>query len=601
MIYARPRHLGGRNLALAVLIAFLASLPAHALQDGVRSGSGRSGTGRGTSERGSRFTTTIERLDNIKPGLWETWWIVHRDEIIGRTMGGDRTLTAARGPLAGRGRRHEELPRDRVDDVVSEILPILLRVVRFEGEPWMLERALVSVAKVTPVKHRKTIAGYITNQLVHDDLKVKIAAALGLGILRDIDSQEILSALARDSEEGREFASGPVPWQLRSIATLGLGMTSPSHKTGVLVALMNDESAPIDTRSCAAIALGLTTGDTERHALQALLAAATSEGDDRVRAHAFVSLGKLGDTTAIPTILETIDERRVDNGVRQSAVIAAGLLADTTHAFVVHAVAEQVRKGKSEALRGYALMSLARILGRSDANPDLDEAPLAVLVDGLRRPRRPTDRPWAALALGVVGWQRGQLPDSIRVHLRAEHERATNPGIKGACALALGLAHDSEAGDDLHEAFVEERREVYRGYAATALGLLGHTAVEDVLLDELVSVGTPTDLRLQLATALSLLASPEATETVLAVMLEEPSDEMGWALARALGRLDDMDAVAGLSEIVENLKASVTPRSLACASLGFIGELALERWSTAFVSGYNFEVPVETLDAILQR
>ena len=107
------------------------------------------------------------------------------------------------------------------------------------------------------------------------------------------------------------------------------------------------------------------------------------------------------------------------------------------------------------------------------------------------------------------------------MHLRDEHAGARDPAIKGACALALGLAGIRDVGDELHEQFIETREEAYRGYAATALGLLRHRAVEGALLEELISIGTPTKLRLQLASALSLMASQHAADTVLEVMLED--------------------------------------------------------------------------------
>ncbi len=475
-----------------------------------------------------------------------------------------------------------------------------MRVLRSEDDAGLVQRAVLAMARVSPDHLSKIVSSQVLETIEHADRTVRHSATLSLGLANSSASIKALIDLASDTHSGRGLVGGQVPWQIRSRAALSLGISQSRLSVSVLESILLDEHAPDDVRSCAALALGLTSGRAATKAVKVLRTLVDDDAaDEVVRAQALVGLGKLGDVTALPLLVAVLTDDREDARVRQSAAIAVGLLGEVSHVGAVEALAEVSRDARDETLRGFALIALGRIAGRAADNGGDTAGALETVVHAMRRPRHTSDRPWAALAIGLVGLERGELDHALQLALTNEHESESNPTTKGAFALALGLAGVERAGEDLHDEFSDRRDEVYRGYAATGLALMGHWDVEGELLAELVSKGTPEALRLQLAGALSILGTPGATDVVMAALLEDANDDMGWALARALGRLDDSRAVESLVAIVDDTSLAPLPRSLACASLGFIGELATTRWNTPLVADFNFKAPVDTLTALV--
>ena len=253
--------------------------------------------------------------------------------------------------------------------------------------------------------------------------------------------------------------------------------------------------------------------------------------------------------------------RRFHPLVREGVCQALGLLAGHEPGnarlagrdlAAVEALQRMARDGQ-EREAGLSMIALARVAGRGPVPADSLTIELRTQLGTWAATARPSRRPWAALALGVLLQERARVGDAPSLGSLALLERrlqgASSPEEGAAAAIALGLAGGSEAIDALTERLdrgdfrirglhalalallpapeaVPGMRTIvssglYRPYlvrdVSTALGLLGADGLAQLLVGKFVSARFMPE-KVAALQAMAWVAEPGALDALLAVL-----------------------------------------------------------------------------------
>jgi HEAT repeat protein len=344
-----------------------------------------------------------------------------------------------------------------------------------------------------------------------------------------------------------------------------------------------------------------SANEARERILLALLEAARDPHRD-VSTGAVVALGKAGDLRAVEVLRKLVDDPKVDDTVRESAVLALGMLGGEDperRAFIAKVASDENRRLRT---RCFAALALG-FLGDAAAFPDLVrlwraksrnvEVPAAALVGlGLmrdeivvpdlsealagssdQRERDDVLRAYAGTALAMIGSRAG-LPAALRAL------RDRDPQVRRQAALtigALGRPEDEMERKALTFLLLSDRDAMVRAFAAIALGQIGHLDDGDTLVfayrkgDSTVAPHAAIALALMVREA----KSPEAVERALPFLLSEfrarAAADVRGALAIALGILGDSRAVPALLDLASS-GADPNLRGHAAVALGLIGD-----------------------------
>jgi HEAT repeat protein len=347
---------------------------------------------------------------------------------------------------------------------------------------------------------------------------------------------------------------------------------------------------------------------------------ADEEYDPFLRAHAATTLGRLvaarpaGVTERMKEGIAEVLIRALENSsnqpalVRESAVLALGLIGDADDGdvdqWIRWAVGRSARAGTPLEKR-FAMIALAHVGGRPGEGDEPFAAAESVqrtLLHHLASARKDV-RPWAGLALGVLGHslrEDGQDLDSAAdLALRSSMKTVRRGADMGAYAIALGLRQDKNGAEALMERFEELRDEDARGYAALALGLMGAREAIEPLQKVLADGDALPLLQTRAGIALGLLGDTTVVGQLLVLAQNGPKekDAAREAAVAALGFVGDKRAVERLCEILTDKEQhSETLRETAVIAAGFLADRTLHPWRTVFTLGSNYraEVPSYT-------
>lgn len=548
-------------------------------------------------------------------------------------------------------------PTDR--DVRDLVAPALLHVLETERNGELVAGALLALAKIGDARSPRPLRAAILPHLRRGDTRVAEAAALALGILGDERCVPHLLALVRDDASGQALVgSAAVPVRIRSFAAYGLGLVADAsadeglHRriaTALVEIVEADRFARPDLQVAALSALGIVPlpwtsnapigtpaeeiardrASLVTHLVDRLRRDPRRGGfpDVDVRAHAPTAIARLltrgvaslppGTTdaahaAAMESLLAIVDRRSREPSVLvvQSATIALGELAtasDRSHprgdwnerAFTeLRRLSVRTPHGQSEF---FALMALAQLGSR----PGPGLAPLALsaevedaLLRALARARGPK-RAWASLALGVYG--SGLLESGVPVPLdvadavRSESKRTRRPSDAGAHAVALGLLQDLGS-----EALLVERMERFaqadtRGYIALALGMMGATGSMEPMLQLCEASRARPDLLEPAAIGVGLLGDPVAVHRMTNLLREARGAASLRAVASALGRIGDRDALPPLVAMLGDTTTPDPSRAAAAIALGIACDRSDEPWNAKLAANVNYRTNVSTL------
>jgi HEAT repeat protein len=337
-----------------------------------------------------------------------------------------------------------------------------------------------------------------------------------------------------------------------------------------------------------------------RTILDALLVAARHE-DRHISTSAVIALGKSGDHRAVQTLRDLGAPRTKLLDVRESALLALGLLGSggrEVRAELQTAVAGRGRKTSESAFAALglgflgdagALPGLAKATraggGRRDV-PALavislgligDEIVVPDLVRGLSGGRRTGKRDdviraCAVAALGKLG-SRAAIPALLRALADRDKD------VRRQAVLSLGAASTANDANVVSGLLLLARRDrdsLTRGYAALTLGEIGAVTAKDVML-RMFERGDSTESPYA-TLGLSLLASSGGDgglrDRILARLRQELDREKNparrSAIAVGLGLAQDTSAIASLIGVLSREKLR-SVRGHAAVSLGLLG------------------------------
>jgi HEAT repeat protein len=249
----------------------------------------------------------------------------------------------------------------------------------------------------------------------------------------------------------------------------------------------------------------------------------------RERAFAAELLGRVGNATAVPALLETVQATRTEDGdVREIALRALARIADPR---AVEPLVESLRTAEA-----WLAPRIADILTR--------HGPLVVdpLIAFLEQPGRHPARAWAANVLGEVRAQRA-FPVLVRGLGDLEDE------VRAKCATGLGRLGDRRAISYLLEHLLSDPAPFVRARIAGTLGRFDDPEVIDRLVRAL---GDPAWwVRMRSVEALEQIGA--RAEGPLLVALDDPDPEIRIRAAVGLERLGVPATLVGMIQRGERL------------------------------------------------
>jgi HEAT repeat protein len=455
---------------------------------------------------------------------WSAWWEYNKVEFLRpNRLALDRQDDNVTGTFEA---RHDSLQRT-----------LLPRLVAYLDHPEARVRAAAAGA-VGRIGGKDAVAP-LTARLSDPAIDVRDMAILGLGSTGAPGAQVLLLEIARNGRGGevRDFDSRS---RALAIVALGLGRRAGFDDTvDTAIAEITAARVLADRTAIGVAAMSYTLlSPTEPMLALAFEMANDSREPTPVRCRAVEALASRRDTEAISALQHLASGSQLE--LRRSAALALG---EIEHPLVPAALMTAHDLEKEPLTRGFLAISLGRCGGAKVR---------AYLMDTLEHGDGP-DRPWAALALGILAHERGDADAARAIRWGLRHESRTPD--RGAYWLALGLTRDGESLPILQDALARSADPQSRMYAAQALALLGGEKARDVLRarwnDE-----RSTLVSSQIALALGVLGSngDESTIGTILATVAEPAlqGQVASAMAfhgsyAALGRLAELLGTDGLA------------------------------------------------------
>ena len=253
--------------------------------------------------------------------------------------------------------------------------------------------------------------------------------------------------------------------------------------------------------------------------------------------------------------------------------------------------------------RNLATIALAEIAGRpgdpqnqGSGRTQIEGALAKRLANGSTN-----ERPWTALAIGVLGRadhdaKRSPNPELSRALLHSLN-RAKTPNETSANAIAAGMLGLEDALPILREKLNDMSVETARGYMVLAMGLIGRRdSIGFVKAIAQSARYRPTLLR-QSAVSLGLLGDKDLVEDLVGMMAEARGLSTQAAIASALGFIGDSRSVEPLLAMLkDDDEYTDTARGFAAVSLGLVADDSDLPWNATFASNMNYRAATPTLN-----
>ncbi len=621
----------------------------------------------------------LDRFGTIDdPTDWQLWWMFNRDRFLrfdGIHTGA--TFTGSDGFYLGSGQQQAEAVGGRANDrqIDGQIATSLLAALKKGGSNEMCQSTLVAMSKIGGEKSDQF--EFVTQWFIGNGTpEMNPVGAFVTGMNGNHTKVEMLREIALNTVKGCEFCSADgqpttarIPMSTRAFAAYGLGMIgSRSSDMAVrreivktLIQVLEDDSNEAnDARVAAMVALGLVPLSVDPDVVACYCGTcvvpdpytslrpqvtylmryftAQKEFDPTLRAHAATTLARLvaarpdGMTDRMKEGVAEVLVRALDRSnrqpreVRESAVLGLGLIGDADNdnldRWIRWAVKRSLRSGEDMEKR-FALIAMGEIGGHKGQG-DEPWAALAevrgVLTKELGSGRKRV-KPWAALALGVMGHElRGkgvELDPMVDAALGGSVRSAKKLNDLGAYALAIGMRRNGAEADRLVSKLSKTRDEAARGYVAIALGMVGAKQATELLQDTLADAKGLPLLQTRAGVALGLLGDDSVADSMLAALDEAirakresvdydeavrgtnyvDEDAAVLAAISALGYLGDSRGIDKLCEIVVDAEEAypMAAREAAAEALGYIGDRTLRPWRVAMTMGANYCASTKTL------
>jgi HEAT repeat protein len=489
------------------------------------------------------------------PGLehWIFWWTLNRERILNlRALQASRlrSRTAKTSPhfmgeSGGRNARNEAGGDGR-----AQIITALLAAAE-DSNADVATGAIIALGKAGDPAAIPPLMKLVGKNSA--DASIPESAVLALGMIGEssLGVRTFLIEVASDRQQRV---------RTRAFAALGLGFLSDPGAIPALMTEYHGRHRSNDVPASALVALGLLGDEIIVPDLSAALSGRLNhrETDDQRRAFIATALGMIRSRAALPALDRALMDREVE--VRRQAVLSIGALARPDDAQVVGHLLKLLGGERDSQTRAFAAVSLGEI-----------GAPGA--ADALLYAYRKGDAlvvPYAALGLALLARNSPAdgLAERIVPFLRAELLERKNSDLRGALALATGIAGDREAVPALRKILTREGNPTLRGHAAMALGLIGaEEAIED--LRKALTDRADPDAQREIALALGLLGDREAAAILISLVKNGRSEYVRGSAAMAIGRLADPTIARQLVEVLSDKSSPATTRAFVAVALGF--------------------------------
>lgn len=470
---------------------------------------------------------------------WTRWWYAHRANLL------DLDTHAARhAAQTGGAAAEDELWR-------AEAQRVLVRTLGDKDED-LAASAAIALGKSADASDAPSLTAVLGDK--QRPLAVRESAALGLAMLGTSShpsSSAATKALLAVALEEHE------PDRLRAMCTWSLGLRRDAAAVPFLLDLVTARSSSWDVPSAATSALGLSGCDLVKDPLVGWLEGdASKRGSESVRrVHAAHALAQLGDPSVVPALRACL--RDDDADVRRAAVLALGALAAPEDDLTTSALTTAVDRDRDRGVRDMAAISLGRIAPKSA------ERTLRRLYDKSDA----TVQAYAAIGLGLLARKSGIV--GLTGDLRRDLVGHGGADVRGAIAIALGLAGDRAAAKPLREILEEKGAPELRAHAALALGMIGDASAADTLRTLLTDAHDPV-LQRECAMSLGLLGDAKSVDLMTRMVESGSSLYVQGAAAMALGRIGGASAARTLGAMVGDETQGQLARSFAAVGLGYL-------------------------------
>ncbi len=541
---------------------------------------------------------------------WQFWWESNKDRYLDlrRRLGENTIQTGSAGFLTGMGRKEAAAlsRRPSAEEVNQTILP-LLRSVLSENDADIVDSAVLAIGRTVRPDSAALALEDIKQVLGSQDTTPQQSAILALGVLGSRDAVPWLVEIMNDTPAGRKLLRlpGATKSLQRSFAAIALGFIGSPETVKSLQECIdnNNNNSEIDLRACAILALGLFQEGKDDIVQYLVGLLKDRDMDHTTRAQIPIALGRLGEPAAlaVPQLLKEVKSKTTDIRVQESCVIALGLLGNPEDREILKALYDLIEEGRNEQARHFAFIALAQIGGRAAEDPDAHQELLdqlnRFLMQELASPKIQTHKPWAALALALLG--RGYSETS---HARAQiaakvleaFEASNNAHHQSAFAISLGLLNATSRGEAIYQRLLDTNDTSLKGYLAVSLGMMRYTRSLETLRN-LVLDNRDEKMRLQVATALGLMADVEAVGLLIDGLRTAKALAVVSSMAKALGLIGDKNAIASLEEIIGDKKATGCARGFACVAVGLIGEKSDLPWNEPLSANANYRTVLPSL------
>jgi len=552
---------------------------------------------------------------------WLFWWNYNKDEFLNlksRLKAREHRVSTDSsshffGTSGDRNRKDSQAPTETM--IKELIIPALEKVVANQNiHADIRGGALIALARCggTPA-HVKTFFA-VARAGSGEDRIVQESAILALGILQSKkpEIRDFLISLVDNMD---------MPPRARCFAAVSLGLLK-DQSTEVFASLERRldgrESTP-DVPICALLSIGLIGDNTRVPTLARWLGEGRigkNKLGDLERAYLVGALGKIGDPKALKAVEGTLRKRGLYT--RRSAMIALGQLVPQAKPDVqieyLRRFMKYLRHETDITAKNFGIISIGRIAGQAGATEAVRNPGTSLLIDQFKNGGKTTERPYAALALGLVcfeGTTDVLKPPELKYKLaglvRAELSKLKGDKTAlGAMAISLGLMGDRDAKTvDLLVSILGDRgqEKKLRGSAAVALGLIGHRDARTAILKALKE-REDRDLRVETAVAAGLLHDSSAVKELVKVLIDPKASQfvLG-SVALALGQIGDHQAIAPLLTILQADKANGSypdlTRALVAVSLGQIANRSNLRVLYRISKDINYRASVSALEELL--
>jgi HEAT repeat protein len=553
--------------------------------------------------RKAKFVRTRRAAERTAPDLsWSRWWELNRSvffdvrELYHAGIAG--TITGV--PSGTRPHRPDAA------FVAAEVHPLFFELL--DAEPMVAATALVGLARTANDELRPQVVEPLRRFLrtARDDQQVQ--GMLALASLASPELAGLARDIAFDRTDGRRATgrTGSIPESLRSIAALALARCAPDAAAEDLIRLLEEERAAApDLRSSTILALGtLLERPGSRTRIQSYLFERlhAAEWSPQVLAHVPLALARVPDPATVAVLVGLLEEREPRDEVRRSITIALGEIADPGDERVTDLLEEQALRDVDVPTRRFSIVGLARLLARDavalrePASANLQDTAQFFFRALRSRHGKAEDLPWYALASALFARQHGahaaELGDAIEdlVHDGSRDSRA-------AAVLALGILGQEDGREAVRWALDSSSDPLISGYAAEALGMLGHRPSR-VRLFELATSAPSDFLRYHAALGLAFLAEPSMIVPLVRSFAATSDPRLQTALARALGELGDERALPELAALARNPEQSAWTRALALAAVARIVQDEPD-WSLEVQRAYNATITPPSIERVL--